>query len=94
MTSYIFLGLTHKYLNVQYITLIMYIFLFVLLIMYVSLPDGASNVCMMSLHNCNTNIHRPLDLNIPSWFSCEWVSQGPCWHNQHNCNVIVIGHLT
>ena len=49
MTSYAFMGLTHTYLNMQYLTLIMYIFLFVFLIMYTSLPDEVSDVCMMPL---------------------------------------------
>ena len=61
MTYYMFLAYPYI-LNMWYITLIMYIF--ICASNYVSLPDEASDVCMMLLDNCSTIVYGSLDLNM------------------------------
>ena len=78
MTSYMFLGLTHTYLNMQYIALIMYIFY---LYFYIWISVWQLRQVMFVWCHCKTLIHRPFGFGIPSWFSCEWVSLDPCLHD-------------
>ena len=69
-----------------YYTYYVYIY-FIHLLMNISLSDETCDVCMMPLLTPFFICHLAL-VFLPS-YSCGWIPLDPCWHDEHNYNIIV-----